>query len=86
MVPPSKPNISCTSRATEELGGSDCVYTRDLEVAEVRGIVQEDKVPQGRQGRGPAGDGRVPEAEQGGSGFVRKHEKSFSRKKKKMFY
>jgi hypothetical protein len=61
------------------------VYTRDLEVVEVRGIVQDDKVPQGRQGRGPAGDGRVPEAEQGGSGFVRKHEKSFSRKKKRCF-
>ncbi len=62
------------------------MYTRDLEVAEVRGIVQDDKVPQGRQGRGPAGDGRVPEAEQGGSGFVRKHESRSHKKKKDMFY
>jgi hypothetical protein len=45
--------------------------------------VKDDKVPQGRQGRRPAGDGRVPEAEQGGSGFVRKHKESFSRKKEK---
>ena len=62
------------------------MYTRDLEGAEVRGIVKVDKVPQGRQGRVPAGDGRVSETEQGGSGFVRQGVVLTRKGKKDIFY
>ena len=43
------------------------MYTRDLEGAEVSGMLKDDKVPQDRQVRRPAGDCRVSQTEQGGA-------------------